>query len=593
MRKPTFAWFFSSWGGPLVLLLVAILAFGLMLPGLGFYWDDWAKILVSRLYGLSAYPAYYAEDRPLSAWTHMLFTPLLGESPLPWQVFTLLLRWLSALSFWWCLGLIWPWARRQNLVAALLFLVYPVFTQQPAAVTFHQQWLQYLLFFLSLGAMMLAVRARQARQRWLWTALSLGASLLQLTVTEYFAPIELVRPLVLWFILPGEAALSSNPRGWISKSGRVLRAWLPYLILLGAYTVFRLFLLRLPGNDPYSADTLYDFIADPLKTAWQMLLVMLVDEQRILVGVWADLLHIGIVGATRAALLSYGVAVITGGLLFVYLLRTADSQTPGAPDEECQPQWSRQAFLLGLAGVLLGPVPAWITGRQVVFDFHSDRYALPAMFGAALLLAAGIEWLSQRKVQRTVLAVGLVTLAIGLQLRAANDYRWIWTAEQRFFWQLAWRAPGLKAPTAIFLETELFPNQGLFSTSAALNQMYPQGLEPFSTDRVNRLSYWIYTLRPRYREKPDDYTIKLNTTFRTLHFEGQTPDSLLVYSNPARSNCLWVLSARDANNPYLPQLVRDFLPISNLERILPESTPGFPPVDMIGPEPPRAWCYYF
>ena len=28
----------------------------------------------------------------------MLFTPLLGESPLPWQVFNLLLRWLSAVA---------------------------------------------------------------------------------------------------------------------------------------------------------------------------------------------------------------------------------------------------------------------------------------------------------------------------------------------------------------------------------------------------------------------------------------------------------------------------------------------------------------
>ena len=142
---------------PFLLLLVAGLGFGLLAPNLGFYWDDWAKILVSRLYGLGAYPAYYAGDRPLSAWTHMLFTPLLGESPLPWQVFTLLLRWLSALGMLWSLNLLWPRARRQNLVAALLFLIYPVFTQQPAGVTFHQQWLQFALFFLSLGAMIRAV----------------------------------------------------------------------------------------------------------------------------------------------------------------------------------------------------------------------------------------------------------------------------------------------------------------------------------------------------------------------------------------------------------------------------------------------------
>ncbi len=139
MRKPTFS--LSGLSAAVILLLVAVLAFGLLLPGLGFYWDDWAKILVSRLYGLSGYLAYYAGDRPLSAWTHMLFTPLLGPSPLAWQVFNLLLRWLSAVGMFWTLNLVWSGARRQNLVAALLFLVYPVFIQQPAGVTFHQQWL--------------------------------------------------------------------------------------------------------------------------------------------------------------------------------------------------------------------------------------------------------------------------------------------------------------------------------------------------------------------------------------------------------------------------------------------------------------------
>ena len=109
------------------------------------------------------------------------------------------------------------------------------------------------------------LQARAARSRWLWTALSLAASLLQLTVTEYFAPVELVRPLILWFVLPREPGLSTGPRAWVKKGGRVLLAWSPYLVLLATYTIFRLFLMRLPGADPYRANTLYAFIASPLK----------------------------------------------------------------------------------------------------------------------------------------------------------------------------------------------------------------------------------------------------------------------------------------------------------------------------------------
>ena len=451
-----------------------------------------------------------------------------------------------------------------------------------------------------------------AKRRWFWlspwTLLALAASLLQLTVTEYFIPLELVRPVVLWYALanrksaPGPASLA---REWLRRAAnvlrraaRVLRAWAPYLALLAAYTIFRLFLLRLPGgSDPYRAKTLYSFLESPLKTLQQTLLVALVDELHILVDAWAGLLHIQVVDAAPFTLLSYAVGLAAGGLVFAALLRLSALEAPGGPhapaDSDCAPDWARQAAVIGVAAVLLGPVPAWITGRQVVFDFHSDRYALPAMFGAALLFAAAIEWLAQRRVQRALLAGVLVALAVGLHLRAANDYRWIWTSEQRFFWQLAWRAPGLKAPTALFLENEPFANQGLFSTSAALNLMYPQGLDPFLPDRTNRLSYWIYALRPRYQQAPDSYSIRLNTTFRTLHFEGQTPDSLLLYNDPSRANCLWVLSERDQDNPYIPQLMRDFLPIANLERIQPQPAPGYPPTDMLGAEPAHAWCYFF
>ena len=58
---------------------------------------------------------------------------------------------------------------------------------------------------------------------------------------------------------------------------------------------------------------------------------------------------------------------------------------------------------------------------------------------------------------------------------------------------------------------------------------------------------------------------------------------------------MWVLSERDAKHPYLPDLVRSFLPISNLERIEPEAAqPGYPPAELIGPEPAHtSWCYFF
>jgi len=595
-----------SFAVPLVLLLVTAAAFGPLIPRLGFYWDDWAKILVARLWSLGDYLAYYAEDRPLSAWTHWLFTPLLGTTPLPWHAFTLLLRWLSGWALAWLLGLVWPTYRRQNFLAALLFLVHPAFISQPAAVTFHQQWLQMLLLFLSWGAMLSAQRARLAGQRrafWVRTALALAALLAQISITEYFIPLDLLRPLLLWFLLaPFYPARPERLR-------QTLAAWAVYLLPLAAYSLYRLFFVRLPGADPYRANTLFDFLAAPLATLQKLAGVVLTDLYQILVSAWVLLPRPPFDQLPAFTLLAYALAAATAVLAAAawLWLRFDDDPAPVAGQytagQAALPDalWVRQAAWVGLAAVLLGPVPAWVTGRQVLFDFHSDRYAMPALFGAALLLAAGVLWLANRPRPRAVLAAALVFLAVSYHLQIANQYRWVTVDEQRTFWQLAWRAPGLKAPTALYFETEPFPNQGLFSISAALNQLYPQaeswlavGQEP--PDSRDRLAFWVYTLRPRYTSAPPDLMkIGHDSTFRSLHFEGATPNSLFLYKNPQRANCLWVLRPQDENHPYLPDLVKAFLPISNLERIVPQPlAAGFPPADQIGPEPGHnTWCYLF
>jgi hypothetical protein len=587
---------------PVVLLLVTILAFGLLIPWLGYYWDDWAKILVSRMYGLGGYFAYYAEDRPISAWTHILFTPLVGQAPLGWQILTLLLRWLSGWGMWWSLNHLWPQARRQNFAATVLFLIYPVFTQQAVALTFHQQWLQYALFFVSLGAMISAWRLPRPRSRKFvaLTLLSVITMLLQLSVTEYFAPLELVRPLMLWFLFVPVAsqAAGAKAREVGQRLLKTLRAWAPYLVILAAYTIWRLFLIKLPGEDPYRANTLFDLISNPLATLGKYVTIIGVDEAQILANTWTNLLKINFSDTTPITLLSYGVGLAAGTVTAGCLMLFEDVQRQGVakPDQrqgvEGHRQWMLQVLLLGIVAVLLGPLPAWITGRQVVFDFHSDRYALPAMFGAALLVMLVIEWLAQPRVQRALLIGLLVALAAGYHLRVANDYRWIWTDQMRVFWQLSWRAPGLKPGTAVFFENEPFSNQGLFSTSSALNLLYPQA-KAVDPNHLN-LDYWVYTLRPRFDHAPDSNKIGLSTQFRTLKFTGDTPNSLLIYKDPTKTTCVWVLSADDNNNPEISNLMQDFLPISNLDQILPAPSSGsVPPAELFGAEPEHDWCYYF
>ena len=122
----------QKWLLPLAFLVLLVIAFGLLISNLGFYWDDWPVIYMAHSGGeASTYIDFYDYDRPVSAWTYILTVPILGVKPLNWHIFTLLLRWLTVLAMWWMLRGLWPERSRQTAWMAFLFAVYPAFFQQP------------------------------------------------------------------------------------------------------------------------------------------------------------------------------------------------------------------------------------------------------------------------------------------------------------------------------------------------------------------------------------------------------------------------------------------------------------------------------
>jgi hypothetical protein len=570
---------FSPKTAPLALLIVCLLAFGLLAPWLGFYWDDWAKILVSRLWGLSGYWGYYASDRPLSAWTHILFTPVLGHTPLTWHIFMVVLTWLTAAGAWWTMSRLWPKKQEPAVYAALLFAVYPAFTLHSEAVTFHQQMLQYALFFLSMGATVQAWR-RPARFR-LWTVVALAAMALQLSVTEYFAALELLRPVVL-LVLASELALSPGKR-----IAAALRRYAPYLALLLAYAVWRFFLMELPNEDPYQTEMLALLFSQPAAALGRLFIWVLQDGLHVMVGVWTEAIRFDqVAGMTPFKIASVLLSLGLAGGLALYLSRLGYPQSEA---EMPQRRWLRQALVLGVLGLLLGLTPAWLTGREVLGDFHANRYSLPALFGASLLLAAAVEWFGSGRLQKGLMIGALAGIAVFVQLSAANEARWAWEQQKDVYWQFYWRAPSIEPYTALVTEYEIFENQGLFSTSAAYNLLYPQ---PENSDT---LAYWAYTLFPRFTGiDPDQLDFAYHTQFRTLEYMGEAANSVLMSYDLSQANCLWLLSPQDDAEPHLSNLVKDFLPLSNLSRIGSEpAAEGYPPADFFGPEPEHDWCYYY
>ena len=65
----------KAWSVPTGLLLLIILAFGVLVSRLGFYWDDWPTAWFHHLQGPGLYWRVFASDRPVHLWHCSLPVP--------------------------------------------------------------------------------------------------------------------------------------------------------------------------------------------------------------------------------------------------------------------------------------------------------------------------------------------------------------------------------------------------------------------------------------------------------------------------------------------------------------------------------------
>lgn len=557
---------------PFFLLLTGLLAFGVLIPRLGFYWDDWPVLLVQKQGSLDFLRTFYSYDRPVSFWTYLLTFPLLGAKPLHWHIFLLVLRVANALLFWQVLKLLWPRARLLTGGAALLFLVYPSFSQGTIAVAYSQHFMVYGLFLTSLYAMLRAVSTRQApagqaaHPAWPWSLLALVCTALHLFTMEYFAGLELVRPLMLWLYLLNQDR-SNHPVAFT----KTLRAWWPCLAIVLAFFVWRTWLIQLP-YDPNSIT--WAGLPAFLQATLQNLTVLVADT-------WAKTFNATLLDfSDRTAILSLALAGLAGVLCFVYLQRLGTQKS--------DPADSQQAILLGLAAILLGLVPVQLTGRTLLGGLFVDRFSLPAIFGAALLLSALVQHLLRQRLYRNLALAILVGLAAGAHLRSANEYRWDWDQQHDLYWQIYWRAPNLQPGTTL-VGPEVFSAYTTgYAASAAINLLYNA---PPSSDGA--VDYWFMDYFDDMASYDTDLQVglQLQQSLRNLSFTVDT-QKLIFYENSNYGQCMWFLSMADEFNSQVTPDIKPVLSLSQLA-LASDSPSNLPPQDIFGPEPPQTWCYHY
>ncbi|MGB8212248.1 MAG: hypothetical protein WCE68_01700 [Anaerolineales bacterium] len=562
--------FSYRWFYPLVLLAIGVIAYGLMLPRLGFYWDDWEAVYLNQLHNPALSFSFFNE-RPFSTLAYLIFFPLVKMTPLAWQILGLLLRWAGILFLYFTFNLIWPKRVWQNCWIAALLIVFPGYLVQPLPATFTRHYLTFLFFSVSLFLTVLALKDR--KHFWLWMPLSVFLGVLQMFMMEYFVGLEILRPVLIWLILQQQ-----------EEKERVLRKtllyWLPFMIGLAFYAWWRF--LYLPSTlpaDPNSPSLLKALFRSPVESVKQLVQFGFKDIWYLLARVWFSPFSSANVNFyAKITWISLFLGGITALLFSLYVKSKYEKKV-------IEKQEFIQQIIIGGLALVGGAMPIWAMDKQISANIHwFDRFTLAPMLGAVILVVSIIDWVFRTRAQKQWLCAILLASSIYIQIYTDNIYAHDWDLQRNLYWQLAWRIPSLKPGTIIIGSGAFTDKSAVSDDSYAINILFSKPVQVPLRDAYNSIEFI----------KPDDFHLNIPVVlpFRGGSFLGNTSQAVVMYFDQS-GGCVRLLDSVYAETPKGTQDINNLVPISNLNLILPSNSPTSPNPDIFGTEPSHGWCYYF
>jgi hypothetical protein len=236
--------------------------------------------------------------------------------------------------------------------------------------------------------------------------------------------------------------------------------------------------------------------------------------------------------------------------------------------------------------MVLAGGPFLLTSLEVSLAYPANRFTLPFMLGVSIFLAGLLAFVPSSL--RMWLTITLISLAAGRQALWAEDYREDWITHKAMFWQMLWRAPGIKPDTLVLMNEGALPYYADNSLIGGLNWIYDPD------NRSPRLDYALFYPTSRLGGSLPGFEVDrpIQYDFISEVFTGNTSQVLAFYYQPP--GCLRLLSPLiDTENHLIPDatMMREAAALSSSEWILPADGAEMP--RLFGPEPKHGWCYYF
>lgn len=562
---------------PLALLALALVSYGIFITSLGFYWDDWPPILLSHLPDKSLIWEYFTYDRPFQSWTYYLLFPICGDSAFLWQLSVILARWTAGLSLYYSFLIVFP---RQKILlqwATFLFVVFPGFADQFASVSYGSHFIVYTVFGLSL--LFLALAFKTPNKFWLYFPISLVFTTVHLFTMEYFVGLELLRPLIIFWLLTDNGHIKGK------LFFKTILNWLPYLVIFGVYIYWRMVIYTQNDFGVEYSNSPYFFIKlmnDPVNAIMSLLQSVYSDLHFLMVDIWASRV---LPTSIDLQSLSFWLAIIIGiGFAFVLTLFFHE-QSEDDGFHLTKKEIIRNS-LFSFAIFFFGLFPIWSSLRQITIGKWSDRFGIPVIFGISIIVFTLLFIVISKPKTRKIFFILIVGLSISFQIQNANTYRKDFIQQKNFYTQLTWRIPSLEPGTIIYSPGIPTSKEADYSISMGINMLFTSGeMDP-------SLDYWFVT--PRYYKALDlvtDPTIEFNEGLRIFNFQGSASKVVSIHSTA--QGCLWVIDHYYAINPEKIDQLYYYGELTNQSLIGESGSQTNNLSKIIDTSPQKTWCYYF
>jgi len=563
----------------LLIFLTTVITYGISIPKLGYYHDDWFLLWSGQARGAGSIIPLFATDRPFMGVVYSLLYRILGTTIVNWHLYALLWRFIGGLAFFWILRLIWPHQKYMTTLMTVLFIVYPGFLSQPNANTKQNHLYGFGTALLSISLMLEAMKTNRRGWKIVCSFLSIILTANYLFIYEYMIGFEGARLVLLAYVLFQEGF--KDVRSLVRET--LKRIW-PYWLVTTGFLYWRIFIFQGTRNSTDVTNLAGSYLGNLRYMSLRLIFQTIKDFLDTTIFAWFASPYQLISAATYSDLiiaLVIAALVIALVLLYSFLFK---KRWEIDYNEAETPRLRKDFIWIGSIVILFAIMPVIFSGRQVELYNAYKSYGLHPIPGVVLFVT-GIALMLQPNFRRLIL-VSLIGIAVATQILNADNWGQYWDYQREMWWQFTWRAPDIQDDTLVmsYSSAGFNPEQD-YEIWGPLNLIYnpnPSKAPAIQAEVLN--SDTAYSILKKDVKNNHDRDIRLHRDF----------NNLLLTSISSTSSCLHVI---DGTLPVYSEdealLVEQVGEYSHADRIIPSGISPVPPHSIFGSEPPHGWCYYY